>query len=432
MRTLKTIRIFYIVYSVYALFVAMVSDYKPRYYIVGISVLWLTYGLYSLGVKSSKKTDSRRFSAEAASYNEVPFPFSNIENWGVFQCLLALFVAWASAVLASRFYTGRDFISILTGIFGGNAAYYSYQMYFTNNRLDVFSIRKIPYILMLAYLTIIFIWSTLGIVLGKTKQRWWKKAYLFGVVLAYLFFGIARGTNYETYVVFIVIAYCLLNKAKSGNRINSFKYLFLVGIAGIIMIFIFRARLMDRGVKFVNEICPEIFFDDSSFFALFFPTLTNIGLSVFGYLGYGVYCIGVTIVDIILGSVPDMILSFLPCGFPLFKGESLSIVLSHFIDMGVKWAPDYVFIVNYTGIFAYCFVPFILGRFSQKADNMEINYLLKKILQVIVFIEMLSIPVGNFLIASSANILMILFAFLWWIQSSIFRIRVITRSPKKL
>lgn len=385
-----------------------------------------------MGVKRAGNSLDR-YGIEYISYKiDVQYPLSQIENWKLFKHVIALIAAWASAVLCARFYTGRGLVEVLRGMRGGDAAYNSYQVYFENSNLSSFSFAKIPYIFMLAYLTIILIWSMLAILLCKEKIKWWKKIYLLGVIAAYLFFGASRGTNFETYIVFIMFAYCLLHRVGNIFRVKSFKYFLLVIVAGFILIFIFRARILDRGVEFQNEICPEIQFCSYSFIAKVFPTLTNIGLSVFGYLGYGIYCIGVAIDDIIANSATNVLASVFPFGFPALTDESLGAILGKTINMGVKWAPDFVNIINCTGVIGYFITIYLLGRFSGKVEQLAVPDLLRHVLQAVVFIELLSIPVGNFLLASSSNVIMVLFALLWWIQFSRLRIRIISISHKNI
>lgn len=417
MRIIKIIRLFYILYTVYTLFVMTVSDYKFSYAFIGILFVWATYFGLKLGFCSTKgkayNTDGRSNSSKTSVHDS--FPLSNISFWPVWKYIIALITSWISAILTARFYTGRNFTLVIQGVLGDNSAYNSYQSYFVQNNIGSFSISKIPYILMLAYLTIITIWSIVGILLSNRKNGIWRVLYVIGVTLAYAYFGAARGTNFETYIIFIILAYCLLQKS-GGIKGKSLKYLLIVIIAGIILVFIFRARVIARGVEFQNNICPEITFNNNSFLARNFPSLVNIGLSVFGYLGYGIFCIGVTISDICFRSVEDFVGFLIPFGHRIFNDATLSDTLSHTISMGARWTPDFVNLIDVTGILLYFVVLFLLGKFLRKSYKIKAPDLLKNIIGALIFIEMLSIPVGNFLVASTSNEIMLLFVLIWVLQ----------------
>lgn len=422
MKVIKAIRIFYIIYSFYTLFVMMVSNYQFTYAFIGLLFVWATFVAFKLGfISKSCGITNELTNNEEEKYSQYSFPLSKISYWPAWKYILAFIASWISAIQTAKFYTGRNFALVIQGLLGGNSAYNSYQSYFLHNNIASFSITKIPYILMLAFLTIITIWSFVGILLSNEKIGIWRILYIIGIASAYAYFGVARGTNFETYILFILLAYCLLQKIEHGLSIKNIKYFIFVFIAGIILIFVYRARIMDRGIEFENTICPEISFDSESFLAKQFPALVNIGLSLFGYLGYGIFCIGVTISDICFNSTSNIIGFFIPFGHRLFNDSTLSNSLAHTISMGAKWTPDFINFIDVTGIILYFIIIFFGGVFFRHSYKMKAPVLLRHIIGALLFVEMLSIPVGNFLVASTSNEIMLAFTIVWVFQCGHFR-----------
>lgn len=421
MRTVKTIRIFYLIYTIYTLFMLLVSDYKLSHAALGLFFVWLTYLFFHLGYSTVKNRNSAEplIPVFRKEEKEDRFPLSSISSWPRWKYMLAAALSWISAILAARYYTGRSFGSVIRNLLGGGSAYNEYQQFFQQNNIASFSLAKAPYILMLAYLTIIMTWSVVGIILGVKRVSFWKKIYIVLVVGAYAYFGAARGTNFETYIIFILFAFCLLQKIRTILNPKNFKYLMIVFFAGIALIFIYRARIMNRGVEFINYICPEIHFNPNSFLAKNFPTIVNIGVSLFSYLGYGIYCIGVTVQDICFRTAENFFAFFIPSGYHLIGGNSLGLLLTRTVAMEARWIPDFVLLLDSTGLILYSVLFYFIGKFSKKVQTMNLSRQLIYIIEALIFIEMLSVPVGNFLLSSSSNKLMVLFALLWLLSQKI-------------
>ena len=416
MRTVKAIRLFYLIYTVYTFFMLAVSDYKLSHALIGLLMIWLTYFFFSLGCKTVHTDDLDTVLAEIFGQEEESrFPLASIASWPRWKYVFSAGAAWVCAVLCARFYTGKGFMAVIRNLLGGSSAYNDYQQFIQNNNITQLTLSKIPYVLMLAYLTIIMTWSVTGLVLGEERIRFPRIVYIVCVVGAYAYFGAARGTNFETYIIFIIFAYCMIQKVRSILIPKNFKYLLIAFLAGVALIIIYRIRIMNRGIEFINYICPEIHYNPDSILGQVFPTLVNIGVSLFSYLGYGIYCIGVTVKELCLGAPLNNLAMWIPSGGQLLAGESFGAMLVKTVDLEARWIPDFVYLLDGLGIVFYLVLFFILGRFTQKIENSNLPRQLIHVFEVLVFIEMLSIPVGNFLMSSSSNKIMVFYAFVWYL-----------------
>ena len=407
----KTVRTFYLVYTIYTFMLMMISDYKLTYALFGLIPIWSVYLFFAAGYQSAK-----RVSTENGEYTlrGSKFPFSNILDWKAYQYILCDVLCWISTIQAGRFYTGRNFVRVITGMFNGENAYSIYQSYAKIVNRS-FSMTKVPYILMLTFLTVMLIWSATGIIIPTKKKRLIQIIHVFSVFVAYMYFGVARGTNFETYIAFVTITYCILNRVKPNQKNHSNKPIVMVAALGASMIGAFRIVVEARGYKFVNNLCAEIHYLPDRFISKTFPAFTNILTSVFRYLGWGTFTIGVFKYDIVLGSFKGILASLIPLGFRLFFNNNLPDIMRETVSVGVGWVPDYMTFIDYFGIILFFAIVFSLGRLGawlHYADNMP--SLLGDVAGLLIFIEMLSIPVGNFLFVSTPNMLTVFAVLIWY------------------
>jgi len=420
-RFLQITKLFYYIYTLYTLLIVLISDYPIRYAVLGIAVMWMMYGIVFIGYKTGAVSQKKINKQKAIPRK---FFFSSIQNWTFTRYLLNAGICWMCTILAAKYYTNKGFIQVINSMLGSGGAYQAYQAYFRSANIATLSIQKIPYILMLAYLTIMLFWSLISIVQLTAPIRRIQYFYVTSVTLAYLYFGVSRGTNFELYIVFILISYCLLNKQKSDNtqRLNS-ERLILVGILGCILIALFLIIVGARGGSFSYNICGEIQYDPQRMLSKLFPKLTIIMKSLFSYLGFGIYTIGVSFCDIIPQSTISFV-SFLLPGKGILNNFSIVDQLKDSIEMGVRWTPDLLLMIDNYGCILSIVVWGSIGRIAAKLQTFNIPTLLKELISVILYIQMLSFPVGNFLGTSTPNKIFILFVLLCFVCT---KVRVVIR-----
>ena len=417
----RTVRLFYLFYTIYTIFIMLVSDYEFSYAFWGLTILWSVYFAFSVGYHSSKWLSIQEETIEKKE--PFPFPFAQIADWKTGYYLLCGIACWICVILAGRFYTSRGLIQVISGLFTGERAYSIYQSY-ARIVNQSFSIRKVPYILMLTYSTVVLFWGSAGIILSGKKIKISQYVFLVLVYTAYIYFGIARGTNFEVYIAFIVLVYCILNRQFGGARRLNKQALIWVGILGIGVIIIFRLVVGARGITFRNNICTEIRYDPERFVSKYFPIVTNMMTSIFRYLGWGIYTFGAFFNDVISDSFKGFFASLLPLGYPLIFNADLPTIIRDTVDVGVGWVPDHMTFINYFGMFGYALILFVTGRLAaQITYSHNIPNILSGLIGLIIFIEMLSIPVGNFLITSTPNTLTALIIVFWYYYERLMRRR---------
>lgn len=417
MRQLKTIRLVYIVYTMYTLFVITVSDYSIGIAIGGLISIWSIFFAYCIGFMSIKGYSQK---SEVSNDNDDWFFFSSINNWRINQYIIVAIISWICSIMAARYYTGRGFFRVITGLFQGEKAYSIYQHYIIEANIGTFSFAKIPFILMLTFCTVMLFWSMTGLLLSKERITIFQIIFLLLIIGAYLYFGLARGTNFEMYIIFVLFAYCLLTRSENSMKERGLrrKYIIILSLLALVVVMIFRTVVAARGNVFQNQICTEIHYDSEKSVSKLFPTVTNIGLSVFRYFGFGIFTIGMAIDRIVFESISGMVAFCLPMGFNFVFSTSFMALVRDTVDIGIGWVPDYFSLLNMFGLPCTLCLFYFIGRLSCKLHLSERAALLKNLLGAAVFIEMLSIPVGNFITTSTPNEITLILILLWYIKGN--------------
>ena len=115
-----------------------------------------------------------------------------------------------------------------------------------------------------------------------------------------------------------------------------------------------------------------------------------------------------------LDSLNTMIAMFIPSGWSAILGESFVETTRKTVDVGVGWVPDYMSLIDLFGIPFLFIVLFVLGRIYVNLRVSRRPQILVDLLGLFIFIEMLSMPVGNFLVTSTPILLTLFAALLWY------------------
>lgn len=397
----KTVGLFYLVYFFYTIFSLIISNYELSTAFMGIFLMFISYFAFYLGNISKKE---RRYTQKKSNLH---FPFEKIEQWSTCKYLLFAMLCWFFSIASAIFYTGKKPIQVLSSFLGGGNTYNLYQKYFQEANIASFSIDKVPYIIMLSLLTIILFFSFICLTQNQKISTPIQKIFLLSITFSYLYFGAARGTNFEAFTIFIIFGYCLLMKQQ--NKKQRYASIFLVLILGVVLIYIYMEVVSGRGVTFSNNLCAEITLNEKSTFTSLFPNITSVAAALFSYLGFGQYCMGICLNKISFNSIKGVIALLLPLGYPVLYSNSYTNMLESKIDLGVRWIPDSIQIINYTGIIVYLIILYFLGKFVKNLRYSGLSLTIQNVIKIIVFLEIISLPMGNFIMTSTPNKILVLF-----------------------
>ena len=399
MSILKIIKKVYVLYSILIILSMSCTSLNLMDVLPGLLIMWICFFMYFLGYISRKK------------YNIVIFNNSFDNNWLIKGNKNKLFfiglLSIISSILVVRFYTGQTPISVFRNLANGASLYSVYQNYFRENQIGVFSLTKIPFIGMQIFLKFILVYSYVSYGLFKSKIYLYEKFYLILITISIIFIGIARGTSFEffeLFILFLLITFFKFEKKKMTSKILK-KYILIILLGGI-MVFVFYYGITLREVKFDFKISNDIYYNPDGLLPRISNFLSIIIITLFGYFGFGFFYMSRYVRDIWFASIENFIAGFIPLGIRAFSSQSIRDQMRFLIDMGARWHPDIAGIIDLGGFIGLLMFSFSIGMFSRFLKNQSEagkENILVYITYYFILLQMISLPIGNFIIASSAN-----------------------------
>jgi hypothetical protein len=323
-----------------------------------------------------------------------------------------------SVIYVINFYTGMTPIQVFGNLSAGISNYLQYQEYFADSGLSDFSISKIIPIIIGVYIKLNLIISIEYVSLNWRRDKLWIKLSNLGVILSYLFYSLARGTNFELLEIFLMLIY--FNSLKFNIKkaiLSNIKYglVFLALTFSLFAYFLHSVNLRAIISCYTEDLC----LDTTAILYAIDKDLAYLSFVLSGYFTYGIRFIGFFFLNFFEGNISY---SFV---YPLlFRDESVSYVVCSAIDCGVNWQPDFMSLVNFFGILLAIPFSYVLILFFSKIHacvSLDSN-LAHKILGYFGFLYMFSLPIGQFISSSSSNlILMVMTLILYFFSKFSFR-----------
>jgi len=380
-----------------------------------IMLMWINYLTFSLGYHLIKGSRQLELNDQCS------------KTWILkrknFSLLLIATFSLLFSIAAARYYTGQTPITIIRNLSNGNPLYYEYYSYFSQQQRYIFSLEKIPFILMLFYVKFVLFYSYVSFFIVKNKTTKFEKFYLGLITLSHIYFGIARGTNFEFFELVMIIIFVILSRNNVRKIQIPLKQLSWVVILVSIMIFVFYNRVIARGISFSPYISRDVLYDPNGLLPLISPSLSFFTLIIYSYFGFGFFYMSKYISELWLSSFDNFIAGFLPFGFYAVKLNGIPSLMNNIVDMGARWHPDTIVLINnigYLGLLLFCFG---LGVFSKYIDNSKFERSIAYLTNFMILMQMISLPVGNFVIVSSASELIVVFLVIHWIWKSFAKVK---------
>lgn len=401
------VKLFYILYTVYLLLVTNVTNLTIGTLLPSILLMWLNYFAFSLGYIARKGAVNPALNANVKRSFLISL---NDTSLVAISSVSILF-----SVLVVRFYTGQTPITSFSNLITGNSLYYLYQSYFAENQLSEFSLRKLPYIFMFTFVKFILLYSWLTFFIEEPRLTGRTRIYLATVMLAYVYVGISRGTGFELFEIAVMIIFIALKRATKSTLKVYFKKFIGTFIVIALVVIAYDATLNARTAHLYYR-TSEFWHDEDSIIYILFPVIARLVLRLYDYFGFGFYLTAKYVSEIWLRTLDNFFAGVLPLGTYAMNLSHLRTLLSNIVDIGPRWVPDTIIFINYFGFFGLLFLCFILGYILRSTAYMAyyISPSLAYLMKYFIILQMLSLPVGNFVNVSSASKLIILFSFIYY------------------
>lgn len=406
---LKYIRYYYIILTVFAI----VSPLKLNFFdfLPAIFVMWLVYLIFDFTIKNNMRNFEFRTSARLISNSSDKFSKISI---------FVMFYAIIFVPLYIQFYTGTSLLVSIKSFLsfsslGHESTYASYQSYFEEANLKQFTFSKIPYIIGSGLLKFLY-WAVFVRTLAyKKKATLIEYVSVFVISILYVFSGMARGTSFENFEIIMLLVYTILLREKIIYNRNWFgqksKYvIFTLLILGGFYFMLSKSLRGTGEILQVGRITNEMIYDPQAIVSIVSQKLSLVLHGFSGYFLFGMYFSSISIYTIWFSSVEGFLSLFIPKGV-LFLGLGKSyneIVCSKVIDCGAAWSPDVTKMIDNMGLILFVFFIVLLAKISLRLyKNLLDGSIISALLLYTMVLFFFSLPVGNFVTASSSIIIAI-------------------------
>jgi hypothetical protein len=341
------------------------------------------------------------------------------KNLKVSVLLLLIFVQSICAEYAMTFYTGSGIYATLHNIMSGVNVYGLYQNHFSEAGLrEVSPIYRLPAIISLAYVKFVFLFVLSAFFLRRIRR--FKFILVLLSTLMYLLVGLARGTFFEVFEIVIAV---LLFFSVSGyldqfslRKKITLKILSLIFVLMLPAIFIFNAmRRFESAALFFERTCnPNFCFEPLGIMPYYLEYLIYISSM---YFSMGLFFISGFFEKVLEGS---FVSALVPMYHSVMEGSlnGVRVALCQEFSCKAVWVPDVFIFISFFGLFSTqaLFLFFWLSVKAERYFLTRFNHFSLPVLYFL-FIFLLSLPVGNFYMASSSSIVSsVVFVFLWFLS----------------
>lgn len=420
----KFLYIFYLALTILAIITPL--NYSAWEYLPAFFIMWGGFIAFNFGSKKGlrKKVDDDKRKENKMNIDKILF---------FFVCFLIAFIP-----LYVKFYTGSLLTSLVMG-FGASVSsesnYQEYQRYFAENSLGDFSLSKLPYILGFGVSKLLYYYFVFCYIGFQKKLNMRIVFLLFVMFLLFFLVGISRGTNFESFELLILILFSVLVRSKIINSLDFFprKQMMIMILVVILIAFFFQfSKSLRSGGDMVTlggGPTSTYTFDKTHWIVDLFPSVAALALGFSGYFSFGLYCTSEVCWKIWMSSVGGFIGAIVPYGGPLFSnlGNYRKDIEALGVDTGACWDPDCVSFIFLLGLPLFFVLIYNMGRIAASSykrcvSNRDVGYCL--LLFMIVY-EMISFPIGNFLVISSSNkiVLLMIIAIVYFNKFRKYRIR---------
>lgn len=110
----------------------------------------------------------------------------------------------------------------------------------------------------------------------------------------------------------------------------------------------------------------------------------------------------------------------IPYGYYSHTNKTISDMVGEKIKIYARWHPDIIFNINTIGFLGTIFLFFLLGYFTRYIERENIPTIVH-LTKFIVFVQMISLPIGNFVFISSSSTLIVVLIISVWVWEIIFK-----------
>ncbi len=407
MNVLKMVRFFYIIYTTYALLLVGTTTINFFQILLSVFLMWINYLMFRQGYGQT-----RVHSTPMTIVVNTSLGWLGRRSRSTLFVLAVLSIIFS--ILAVNYYTGQTPISAIQNVRQHTSLYHEYQVFFKEHQMQIFTLKKMPYILMLFYVKLMTFYSYVTFLVSAHKTTLFVRLYLVIITSSSAYIGLSRGTNSEFFELVMIIIFCLLSNQRKGFAV-SMKQILTIGALLSLMIYIFYAVVGLRGVTFDDFREP---YDPHGILPTLSSSLTYVVMMLYSYFGFGFFYISTYISEVWFSSMEHFVAGLVPYGHVAIEGVSVTQRMTKLADVGVKWHPDTARMIDYFGYLGLLVFCYLLGRFGRRIKKSQ-DRPVDRLGGFLILMQMMSFPVGQFISTSSASKLISLLVLVYYVREMV-------------
>lgn len=363
-------------------------------FVPGLILLWLFYMVLFTGWTLNRTTDTISCSSHTHPFVSIPKP--------------ALIMAMVCLVIYSiKYYTGGDINSVITSIMAKESLYNNYQIYFEEENISQLTLQKIPAILSNVFIKLIILYAFIMNIIFSKQIRATELTFLMIICLIYLTFALARGTSFEMFELLVLGVFCLMMRSYlSQSKVNGKTIVSVIALT-LLALFLYSYNIAAR-FNFEDTLtcaAEGYCLDKNTLLYQISPLLADLVFKLSTYFLFGTLYTSHFIQTITASSLMLLAATFLPFGLQIFEMSDLVSVCGKALDCGAMWVPDLVVLIRYIGLTGSILFLLLVGLFVKRmlVTIAASHSFFSIVILYFLFLFLLSLPVGNFISASSSN-----------------------------
>lgn len=368
-------------------------------FVLGSVIMWITIALYYAGYCIRTNTNNKKTEKTLSIIDRSYF--------------VPIFVVLSivSSHYAAQFYTGKTIVDVLSSLKNNVSLYNEYQNYFSSFGLATLSLAKVPAITAMLILKIAMIYIYITVIAAGEKLRLQNIAYVVLVSLAQIYFSLARGTSFELFEMLLLILFCFVvrNYVRKATLSTIVKQLIVITSIIVAVAIYYNWNISARySFGSVSECSTyEFCLDDTTNLYKISQPLSHFLFKASSYFSFGIYYTSVFIDEYVFNDPVHFIKILLPFAGIYDQKLKSDMMCGELLDCGASWVPDVVSYVIYSGLITFAFFIIIFGALTRNLVESlgETIDIVNIAALYFMCLTMFSLPVGNFIVASSSNIL---------------------------
>lgn len=401
MTTVQAVRGVYVALFLYALFVAYATTLTVGDLLPALVQLVLGYLLFALGCSGARLNAPVVPGEQVTPLLSSPAP---ARLWPPATYLLLGVASVIASGVAAFYYTGKLPADVISDIQTGQSLYGSYQEY--NAELLALgggSGLTIYFFLLVFIKTVVLVAVFTSLPRGGAVRR--REITLLLLSLAASgYLGVARGTGLEFFQLGTMVLFALLIRPRVTHARRWLPRVVMVGLA-VGLAVLYSLVLAARGAESSSlESGSDVRLDDGVRAITVLKPVVDLLLRFYDYFGFGFHYVATFWHDIWLTSPTNAAAGLLPLGYSNV-GINPKLQIHEFLVLGTHWHPDSALLAGSLGFIGLLATFLVAGRAARNLERQ--TTLTARILRYYIFLEMLSLPVGNFVWVDATNLVVI-------------------------